>query len=122
MTRNQWFAAAWLIAGLALVSIASAAEKKYGPGVSDTEIKIGNTEPYSGPASAYGRYGIALAAYFKMINDQGGINGRKITLISLDNAYSPPKALEGARRLVEQDHVLAVMGTLGTPTNVGAQK
>jgi branched-chain amino acid transport system substrate-binding protein len=122
MTRTQWLPAAGLIAGLALVSIASAAEKKYGPGASDTEIKIGNTEPYSGPASAYGRYGIALAAYFKMINDQGGINGRKITLISLDNAYSPPKALEGARRLVEQDHVLAIMGTLGTPTNVGAQK
>jgi branched-chain amino acid transport system substrate-binding protein len=122
MTRRHWFAAAGLIASFALASIASAADKEYGPGVSDTEIKIGNTEPYSGPASAYGRYGIALAAYFKMINDQGGINGRKITLISLDNAYSPSKALEGARQLVEHDHVLAIMGTLGTPANAGSQK
>ena len=81
---------------LALVTsiVGYAEEKRYGPGVTDVEIKIGNTVPYSGPASGYGVYGIALAAYFKMINEQGGINGRKITLISLDNGYSPPKALE----------------------------
>jgi branched-chain amino acid transport system substrate-binding protein len=99
-----------------------AEEKRYGPGVTDIEIKIGNTVPYSGPASGYGVYGTALAGYFKMINEHGGINGRKITLISLDNGYSPPKALEGTRRLVEQDQVLAIMGTLGTPTNAATQR
>ena len=109
---------------LALVTsiVGYAEEKRYGPGVTDIEIKIGNTVPYSGPASGYGVYGIALAAYFKMINEQGGINGRKITLISLDNGYLPPKALEGTRRLVEQDQVLAIMGTLGTPTNAATQR
>ena len=109
---------------LALVTsiVGYAEEKPYGPGVTDIEIKIGNTVPYSGPASGYGVYGIALAAYFKMINEQGGINGRKITLISLDNGYLPPKALEGTRRLVEQDQVLAIMGTLGTPTNAATQR
>src|SRR5262245_21607054 len=91
------------------------AQKKYGPGASDTEIKIGQTMPYSGPASAYGTIGKAEAAYFKMINDQGGINGRKINLISLDDAYSPPKTVEMVRRLVEQDEVLLIFQTLGTP-------
>lgn len=109
---------------LALVTsiVGYAEEKRYGPGVTDIEITIGNTVPYSGPASGYGVYGIALAAYFKMINEQGGINGRKITLISLDNGYLPPKALEGTRRLVEQDQALAIMGTLGTPPNVATQR
>jgi branched-chain amino acid transport system substrate-binding protein len=120
--RKHWFASIGLAAALTWVPVAWAAEKKYGPGVSDSEIKIGNTVPYSGPASAYGGYGIALAAYFMMLNEQGGVNGRKLTLISLDNGYSPPKALEGARRLVEQEHVLAIMGTLGTPPNVAAQR
>jgi branched-chain amino acid transport system substrate-binding protein len=107
---------------LPCVAGALAAAKNYGPGVSDTEIKIGNTVPYSGPASANGVYGIALVAYFKMINEQGGINGRKVTLISLDNAFSPAKAVERTRRLVEQDQILAIMGTFGTLPNVGTQK
>ena len=82
------------------------AQKKYDPGATDTEIKIGQTMPYSGPASAYGTIGKAEAAYFKMINDEGGINGRKINFISLDDGYSPPKTVEQARKLVEQDEVL----------------
>src|SRR4249920_748321 len=93
------------------------AEKKYGPGASDTEIKIGNTMPYSGPASAYGTIGKAEAAYFKKINDEGGINGRKINFISLDDAYSPPKTVEMVRRLIEQDDVFLIFGSLGTATN-----
>src|SRR6516162_3145852 len=90
---------------------------QYGPGVSDTEIKIGNTMPYSGPASSYGTIGKSDAAYFAMINDQGGINGRKIKFVVRDDAYSPPKTVEEIRQLVEQDTVLATFNTLGTPTN-----
>jgi branched-chain amino acid transport system substrate-binding protein len=90
---------------------------QYGPGASDTEIKIGNTMPYSGPASAYGIIGKTEAAYFAMINQQGGINGRKINFISRDDGYSPPKTVEQVRQLVEQDEVLFLFGTLGTPTN-----
>jgi branched-chain amino acid transport system substrate-binding protein len=100
----------------------SAAEKKYGPGVSDTEIKLGQTVPYSGPASAFSSYGRLMAGYFQMINEAGGINGRKINLISLDNAFSPPKAIEQTRRLVEDDGVLADVGTVGTTPNVAIQK
>src|SRR3984885_13176199 len=100
----------------------SAAEKKYGPGVTDTEIKLGQTVPYSGPASAFSSYGRLMAGYFEMINASGGINGRKITLISLDNAYSPPKALEQTRKLVEDLGVLADVGTVGTTPNVAIQK
>ncbi len=81
---------------------------QYGPGASDTEIKLGNTMPYSGPASAYGAIGKAEAAYFAMINEQGGINGRKINFISRDDGYSPPKTVEQVRQLVEEDHVLAL--------------
>ena len=102
---------------LALAALPARAEKQYGPGVTDTEIKIGNTGPYSGPASSYGTIPKAMAAYYKMINDQGGVNGRKITFISYDDAYSPPKTVEQVRRLVEQDSVLLVAGPLGTPTN-----
>ena len=98
------------------------AEKKYGPGVSDTEIKIGSTNPYSGPASAYGTIGRAQSAYFKMINDQGGINGRKINFISLDDGYSPPRTVEQVRKLVEQEQVLFLAGTLGTPPNSAIHK
>ena len=90
---------------------------QYGPGVSDTEIKIGNTMPYSGPASAYGAIGKAEAAYFAMINEQGGINGRKINFISRDDGYSPPKTVELVRKLVEEDQVLVMFSTLGTPPN-----
>ena len=93
------------------------AQKKYDPGASDTEIRIGQTMPYSGPASAYGVIGRAEAAYFRKINDEGGINGRKIVFISLDDAYSPPKTVEATRRLVEQDEVLLMFGSLGTATN-----
>ena len=98
------------------------AQNKYGPGVTDTEIKLGQTMPYSGPASAYGAIGKAEAAYFKMINDQGGINGRKINFISLDDAYSPPRTVEQTRKLVEQDQVLATFQSLGTPTNTAIHK
>jgi len=98
------------------------AEKKYDPGASDTEIKIGQTMPYSGPASAYSASGKAEAAYFQKINAEGGVNGRKIKLISLDDSYSPPKTVEQTRRLVEQDEVLLIFGSLGTPTNTSIHK
>jgi ABC-type branched-subunit amino acid transport system substrate-binding protein len=111
------------VAALGLVlALPSWAQKKYDPGASDTEIKIGNTVPYSGPASAYGTIGKTLAGYFKMVNDQGGINGRKINFISLDDGYSPPKAVEMVRRLVEQDEVLFLVNTLGTPSNTAIHK
>jgi len=106
--------------GLALPS--ALAQKKYDPGASDTEIKVGNTMPYSGPASAYGTIGKAEAAYFRKINDEGGINGRKINFISLDDGYSPPRTVEMVRRLVEQDEVLLVFQTLGTPSNTAIHK
>jgi branched-chain amino acid transport system substrate-binding protein len=98
------------------------AQKKYDTGATDTEIKIGNMIPYSGPASAYGLIGKTETAYFTMINDQGGINGRKINFISYDDAYSPPKAVEQVRKLVESDEVLAVFNPLGTPSNTAIQK
>ena len=105
--------------GLALVAPALAQQT---PGVTATEIKIGHTNPYSGPASAYGTIGKVEAAYFKKINDEGGINGRKINFITLDDGYSPPKTVEMVRRLVEQDEVLLVFQPLGTPTNSAIQK
>lgn len=98
------------------------AQKKYGPGASDTEIKLGNTVPYSGPASAYGILGKTYAAYFKKINEEGGINGRKINVISYDDAYSPPKTVEQTRKLVESDEVMAIVGNVGTASNVAIQK
>jgi branched-chain amino acid transport system substrate-binding protein len=116
------FRALFALALATAVSQVSYAEKKYGPGVTDTEIKIGSTNPYSGPASAYGVIGRAESAYFKMINDQGGINGRKINFISLDDAYSPPKTVEQVRRLVEQDEVLFIFQSLGTPSNTAIHK
>src|SRR5579863_1201377 len=91
---------------------------QYGPGASDTEIKIGNTMPYSGPASSYGVLGKLDAAYFAMINEQGGINGRKVDFITRDDSYSPPKTVELVRQMVEQDHVLLLFHTLGTPPNM----
>src|ERR1700761_8341090 len=93
------------------------AEKKYEHGASDTEIKVGNIMPYSGPLSAYALIGRTEAAYFKMINDQGGVNGRMINFISYDDAFSPPKTVEQARKLVESDEVLFIFQSLGTPTN-----
>ncbi len=101
---------------------AGAAEKQYGPGVTDTEIKIGQTVPYSGPASAFSSYGRVMTGYFRMLNEAGGINGRKVNLISLDNAFSPPKAIEQTRKLVDDDGVLAEVGTVGTVPNVAVQK
>src|SRR5258708_10530781 len=98
------------------------AQKKYDTGATDTEIKIGNIMPYSGPASAYGVIGKIEDAYFKMINEQGGINGRKINFVSYDDGYSPPKAVEQARKLVESDEVLFLFGPLGTPSNSAIQK
>jgi len=115
-----------LLAGAFLLALsawpAHAQQKKYGPGANDTEIKLGQTMPYSGPASAYGTIGKLEQAYFKMVNEQGGINGRKINLISLDDGYSPPKAVEQVRKLVEQDEVLALFQTLGTPSNSAIHK
>ena len=108
-----------LAASLAFPALA---QKKYDPGASDTEIRIGNTNPYSGPASAYGTIGKSIAAYFRMVNDQGGINGRKINFISYDDGYSPPRTVEMARKLVEQDQVLFVFQTLGTPSNTAIHK
>jgi branched-chain amino acid transport system substrate-binding protein len=104
------------------ISGTALAQKKYDPGATDTEIKIGNIMPYSGPASAYGIIGKTEAAYFNMINDQGGINGRKINFITYDDAYSPPKAVEQARKLVESDEVLVIFNSLGTPSNTAFQK
>jgi branched-chain amino acid transport system substrate-binding protein len=112
-----------VIAAVVLAAGPSYAQKKYGPGASDTEIKIGQTMPYSGPASAYGAIGKAEAAYFKMLNEEkGGINGRKINFITLDDGYSPPKTVEQVRRLVEEDQVLATFQTLGTPSNTAIHK
>jgi ABC-type branched-subunit amino acid transport system substrate-binding protein len=110
------------IAAAAVLATSAQAEKKYDTGASDTEIKIGNIMPYSGPASSYGVIGLTEKAYFDMINDQGGINGRKIKFISYDDAYSPPKAIEQARRLVESDEVLLIFQSLGTPSNSATQK
>jgi len=98
------------------------AQKKYDTGATDTEIKVGNIMPYSGPASAYGVIGKTEEAYFKKINAEGGINGRKINFISYDDGYSPPKAVEQARKLVESDEVLVVFNPLGTPSNTAIQK
>jgi branched-chain amino acid transport system substrate-binding protein len=106
-------------ASLTLLTSPALAQKQYGPGTSDTEIKIGQTIAYSGPASAYGVLGKVEAAYFKWLNDsKGGINGRKITFISRDDGYSPPKAVENVRSLVEGDEVAVIFGVLGTPLNM----
>jgi len=111
-----------LAAALILAASPALAQKKYDPGASDSEIKIGHSIPYSGPASAYGTIGKAIGAYFEMVNDQGGINGRKISFITVDDGYSPPKTVEVVRQLVEQEQVLLVFNTLGTPTNTAIQK
>src|SRR6202049_3795625 len=110
------------IAVLAATSSGALAQKKYDTGATDTEIKIGNIMPYSGPASAYGVIGKPEEAYFKKINAEGGINGRKIAFISYDDGYSPPKTVEQARKLVESDEVLLIFNPLGTPGNSAIQK
>src|SRR3981189_2675178 len=106
----------------ALAAVPATAQKKYDTGVTDTEIKIGNIMPYSGPASAYGIIGKTMSAYFRMINDNGGVNGRKINFISYDDAYSPPKTVEQARKLVESDEVFLIFASLGTASNAAIQK
>ena len=114
-----------LLAGAAVaiaLSTSASAQKKYDTGASDTEIKIGQTVPFSGPASAYAGIGKTQAAYLKMINEQGGINGRKLNLIQYDDAYSPPKAVEQVRKLVESDEVLFTFQIIGTPSNAAVQK
>src|SRR6202046_1580554 len=117
LSKQKTLVAAFATAIIAYAATSSAAlaQKKYDIGATDTEIKIGNIMPYSGPASAYGVVGKTEEAYFKKINAEGGINGRKITFISYDDAYSPPKTVEQVRRLVESDEVLLVFSSLGTP-------
>jgi branched-chain amino acid transport system substrate-binding protein len=112
-------------AGMLLASafpLVSHAQKKYDPGASDTEIKLGNLNPYSGPASAYGTVGKAMQAYFDKVNATGGINGRKINFMTLDDAYNPAKSVEQTRKLVEQDEVLLMFGSLGTAQNIAVQR
>jgi branched-chain amino acid transport system substrate-binding protein len=121
MMAAKWLCASAVLLDLALLDSA-AAQKKYGPGVTDSEIKIGQTMPYSGPVSAASVIGNVELAYFRMLNEQGGINGRRVSLMSLDDAFSPPKTLEQTRRLVEQEQVLGLMGSFGTPTNTAVQK
>src|SRR5277367_4082558 len=109
-------------AAAALAASAGSARADNAPGITETEIKIGNTMPYSGPASAYGVIGRTETAYFKMINETGGVNGRKLNLISLDDGYSPPKTVEQIRRLIEQDRVAFIFQSLGTPPNAAIRQ
>ncbi len=120
MLRRVFATALVAVIGLAMLPAPGSSQTVVG--VSPTEIKIGNTNPYSGPASAYGTIGKAIGAYFKMVNEQGGINGRKINYITYDDAYTPPKTVEMIRRLVEQDQVAFVFQTLGTPPNSAIHK
>ena len=119
---KQIFVPILAAAVLAGFSCAAEAQKKYDPGASDTEIKIGQTMSYSGPLSAFGLEGRVEAAYFAMLNEKGGINGRKVTLLSLDDGYSPPKTVEQTRKLVELENVLAIVSSLGTAPNIAIQK
>ena len=114
--------AAAAVTAVMLMAGTGQAHKMYGPGASDTEIKVGNTNPYSGPASAYGTIGKAIKAYFAKVNAAGGINGRQVNIISLDDGYSPPKTVEQVRKLVEQEKVLFLFQNLGTPTNSAIHK
>src|ERR1700675_781098 len=111
--RNRSALGALAVLALALATNPALAQKQYGPGVTDTEIKIGTTTPYSGPASAYSAGAVSATAYLAMINEQGGVNGRKINFISLDDAYSPPKTVEQIRRLIESDEVLFLVNPVG---------
>jgi len=122
MTRTTRFLVLLLLGSLACLAAVGAATAQTVVGVTATEIKIGHTNPYSGNASAYGTIGKTIAAYFKKVNDEGGVNGRKINFISYDDGYSPPKTVEMVRKLVEQDQVAFVFQTLGTPPNTAIQK
>ena len=121
MKFSMIFAAAAIPLAVGFSSDATA-QRKYGPGVTDTEIKIGQTAPYSGPLSSLSIFGRIEAAYLRKINASGGINGRKVTLISLDDAFSPPRTVEQTRKLVESDEVLAIVGSIGTPTNLATSE
>src|SRR5256885_3601955 len=122
MKKNIFHLVTATALAVALSASSASAQKKYDTGATDTEIKIGQTNPFSGPASSYATIGKTQAAYMKMINDQGGVNGRKINLIQYDDAYSPPKAVEQVRKLVESDEVLLMFQLLGTPSNAAVQK
>jgi branched-chain amino acid transport system substrate-binding protein len=123
MQLHRYGLMATVALGLAAMTAGpAAAQKKYDTGASDTEIRIGNINPYSGPASAYGTIGKTIAAYFNKVNAEGGINGRKINFVTYDDGYSPPKAVEQARKLVESDEVLFIFQSLGTPSNTAIQK
>src|SRR5579863_2203579 len=110
------------VAALAIAATPAPAQKSYGPGATDGEVKIGTTTPFSGPASAYSAGAVSIAAYFAMVNDRGGVNGRKINFVSLDDAYSPPKTVEQIRRLVESDEVLFLVNPIGTAPNIAVVK
>src|ERR1700676_1185936 len=122
MKNGLFHLIAGTVVAIALSASSASAQKKYDTGATDTEIKIGQTVPFSGPASAYAGIGKTQAAYLKMINDQGGINGRMLNLIQYDDAYSPPKAVEQVRKLVEGDEVLFTFQIIGTPSNAAVQK
>jgi branched-chain amino acid transport system substrate-binding protein len=122
MAQRRFVLLACMLLGFAPGANPAAAQKAYGPGVTDSEIKIGNIMPYSGPLSAYALIGRTEAAFFRKLNDEGGINGRKINFISYDDGFSPPKTVEQARKLVESDEVLLIFQSLGTPTNNAIQK
>jgi branched-chain amino acid transport system substrate-binding protein len=122
MRRNRWYVVATIALSITVAASSAGAQKKYDPGASDTEIKVGQTIAYSGPASSFGTIGRTISAYYRMVNERGGVNGRKITFISVDDGYSPPKTVEQTRMLVEQEQVLAIVGSLGTPTNASVQR
>jgi branched-chain amino acid transport system substrate-binding protein len=122
MTRRTLFGLLLVLIAVSLGALPALGQKKYDPGATDKEIKIGHINPYSGPASSYGTIGRTIQAYMKMINDRGGINGRKINFVTYDDGYAPPKTMEQTRRLVEQDQVLFLFQTLGTPPNSAIHK
>jgi ABC-type branched-subunit amino acid transport system substrate-binding protein len=118
--HRTWMTAAVVVGGITVAASSAAAQKRYDPGANDTEIKLGQTVPYSGPASAYATQ-VAQTAYFRMINESGGVRGRKITLLSYDDGYNPTKTVEQVRKLVENDQVLLIFQIVGTPTNTAVQ-
>ncbi|HEX2216110.1 MAG TPA: ABC transporter substrate-binding protein [Xanthobacteraceae bacterium] len=122
MKRNRSWLLASIVGAFAVAASPATAQKKYDPGATDTEIKVGNINPYSGPASAYGLIGKTIGAYFNKVNAEGGINGRKINFVTYDDGYSPPRAVEQVRKLVESDEVLLVFQSLGTPSNTAIQR
>jgi branched-chain amino acid transport system substrate-binding protein len=122
MIGRRQFSAAVAAATAGFASVQVRAQKAYGPGVTDTEIKLGNTAPYSGPVSAYGISARSIHAYFKLVNDKGGINGRKINFVTVDDEFAPPKTVEMARRLVEQENVLMLVGGMGSACNLAIQR